>query len=1587
MGGGGQVQKAKAASEEAVKLAMAGKAMPKVIPPKLPMPVRGPAAAAEQEANRALSSASALARMGGSRLPALVQPRLQRPAPSVPGATQVSSPSVLDADIRAMNQARNYSDVISDPDRQLMAYSLKAAGQSLRRKEKSAARDAGALHSAASLMERLAKTDAALQAAVRTSKGDEQLRLASAYRDWRQRAKAAVSNLVNGIEGAADNANTLANFGRFLCEWHTKRQRLLELIPRVERDVRGHESNRRLITDGLRAGSVAMTKAAGEVAAYLRSPSRKSLESALRLIAEYNRKAGEALTYYGAALDFQGAHTRVTGKADKARATLAHYMRTTDECVKNRWMSGDEGRKVKRQLQLLHDNIREDAVESFRKRLKEYRLEDIVQKQGGGLVRSAKYWDYLLSTERSIDRLFANPAVKGTGPQQRLARMGAMHAVAWEPLLAKSIGEYYQKGYYSGVPASKADAADRERLRADIRRLIADGRLVMEEEMKGLPKHVENPGKPGGRRALSARDMARMKQAKGDALFYLNEVEAGLFKGKRTNAFSDMVAFSGLNHEADKAIAEIVSENTRKHFSGETWWDRYGRFLGDVAVIGLGVLGCALSGGTATPFIAAAEASYFASTGAMDLYAEYAMTKKVPGFFAVTGAALMAFLPASRASREFITLRRAGGLGREVRLAGVLRPGEALARTRLDAFALGVSGGAGRTVAVLGVTENVAGKYLMGSAAVGLMADPSYENVLKNLVFFGMGAAHGITHRMAQRRLAKMISVRGAAPAARKAEAPAEAPGEVHPLTKKKEPVLLTKREGPVPEYLKGFMEEYRRIQAGKAEAARLAREGPYVLTPEMRKKPVELTPEMRKKPVPLVRWTERQVREAYDKTPGVKEAYDFEVFRDARRAYERGDRSTTFGEYLREKFAPQFELTPAMAKPVPLRKAAVGGGEAAYPQAAGTKAPAPRRGETGIPASRTAPLTAEEWLRIVAAGSPARAELAKAAETYLKDLQARGIIDRPDVNFIRVQIALERAVPRMEATKRAQLEREFKGAKAQGATSASTLAEFLLERAVRARQRQLAEAGRGKAEEKPAAPARGGTAKGFGPLAEKKPAEEAAVSEAKTGEKKKKTLPFPPPLEAAREAGAPRPPATVISPAKRKQAASAGVVGDRAMVEYVSLLKSDPNLAKVYSDGARAEIRRLYGVDIANPSIQKQLATLAPKPQREAVHAALIRGARKAVYDHLGIELADLSPQQQQHLRVRYLYEHTNLFEIVTSGQFRKRAAAVLRDRSVASPQAKVMIRRMLNGYTGAYVATFETPSGTKTLFLKETSTVPDVYAMKLLKKAAATLRKAGFVVSDISAEGFASTSGAKSVYGLMSNITEAPGVEKGMSLHALEHGRDPQLASEVLAKLSGEFGRSLGQMMEVSRTFGLQDRNTSNVFVLKMKDGSLKAGFIDLDMIMTYPTMDKAEMAFQHYLRDNIGALSRATRRSFKDVQGLLMPGFMAGVADISALKASAEFRAFVAAEANAHEGKTVGWGRVPKPGYKIFPSTLNQINGEKHTVIETGPEAGRFIFNAQKGIEWFMRYIRFNAGDFWKGIFDPNLEHIMPFINVVY
>jgi hypothetical protein len=178
----------------------------------------------------------------------------------------------------------------------------------------------------------------------------------------------------------------------------------------------------------------------------------------------------------------------------------------------------------------------------------------------------------------------------------------------------------------------------------------------------------------------------------------------------------------------------------------------------------------------------------------------------------------------------------------------------------------------------------------------------------------------------------------------------------------------------------------------------------------------------------------------------------------------------------------------------------------------------------------------------------------------------------------------------------------------------------------------------------------------------------------------------------------------------------------------------------------------------------------------------------------------------------------------------------------------------------------------------------------------------------------------------------------------------------------------------MEMSRILGLQDRHAGNLFVMKMRDGSVKVGLIDLDIISCYGPENSASTLYSGYLKDQLEALGPAFGMDVPSLQTQLKSSFLRGVERATRRTSGDGFRDFVHTALKDHDGMPVGWGRSPS-AEQISPTTMERINGDHQPVITTGPEAGRITLRAldpdnpaNSAIAAFDTYRARDAQQFW-------------------
>jgi hypothetical protein len=565
------------------------------------------------------------------------------------------------------------------------------------------------------------------QSQIKKAKGEKRKELTAAYSLWKRRAYIIRKNLTSGNKAAVYSADMLIRMGDILAKSGEQIKHTKELISEVNRNVAGHSSNKGFVTRQLRRYVTSLSEARQSIISFLKSPKPRSLEAARSKIYAYQEnspKFKRALKFYDEALYFQAKHIVVLAKAKVLIKKINQRIKITKDAMDKGLLPRDEGNKIIKQLRILKKNVADVRVKNYKIRLKKYLIRDIVREKNGKIVRNHLFWDDLLQSEKRYERI-----------------SGVVEAVSWQSMLAQEVNKYYAKGYWqmpAGTPA-------RERSRKIIRMYIRAGKALLKR--KNIPTFVEK-NKGGARYNFSSGLVSRLRSLKQGVLAELNKLEAIIFKGKVGDAKRVMIGMSADNLKADEIIAKTVYDKMEEHFDNRSWWNKYKHVVADVAVIGLGILGTVVSAGAASPFIAAAEAAYFAGRFASDMVGNYMISGRLPGVFEVLGAAAMVIIPAGRFLKGAAGARRMRALGEKFGFS--LRATEHLITTRLAGeVALKQAG----KFAYVDTISNLAGKYLLGSAAISMMLDRSIENLATNAVFLAMGAGHGLTARMKARAI------------------------------------------------------------------------------------------------------------------------------------------------------------------------------------------------------------------------------------------------------------------------------------------------------------------------------------------------------------------------------------------------------------------------------------------------------------------------------------------------------------------------------------------------------------------------------------------------------------------------------------------------------------------------------------------------------------------------------------------------------------------------------------------------------------------------------------------------------------------
>ena len=574
------------------------------------------------------------------------------------------------------------------------------------------------------LIKGLSVTKGTFQTNAQKASGADRKMLSEAYALWQMRAANAVDALLMKKAGAQDAANMLVNFGTFVAEAAAEANDIKKnLIPALGRTPLS-ERNRAVCDEKAVAGAPwLLMQTAGAIVNYWKQPSSSSLKKAADLLARY-AKSDVVGQYSREAVFIHENYSAVIRQGESAIKMVEGRMALVTRLAKDGKLLPEDAKRMTKELGILRDGM-QSRLNNLKSLLERYSIQDAVRQEGGVLVRNPRMWDSFEIAARVFQR---EPIMAD--------------AVSWRALLAVAVYDLYATG---GI--------GREEIKERIKELIAGGRKLVEAEIEYLPFKVQSPD--GKEKApITPNSLTAMKESKTAVLARLQRVEEILFKGKPGDARQGVQALSAESLKAENNISKTLVKEMERWFDKRTWWQKYKLVVADAAVVGLGITAAALSGGLASPFVIAAEVAYFGTRTATDILATYVETGRRPGLFEFLGHGAMTIMPAARLGRVAVASRLAGRGALAAEFAFSLRLGGHLAR-RAGVEMIAETGRAARA---LGKVASISGVYLMGSAAVGLATNPSWENFLTNLVFFSAGFAGKGTAKMAKRTVEKYAS-------------------------------------------------------------------------------------------------------------------------------------------------------------------------------------------------------------------------------------------------------------------------------------------------------------------------------------------------------------------------------------------------------------------------------------------------------------------------------------------------------------------------------------------------------------------------------------------------------------------------------------------------------------------------------------------------------------------------------------------------------------------------------------------------------------------------------------------------------------
>jgi len=420
---------------------------------------------------------------------------------------------------------------------------------------------------------------------------------------------------------------------------------------------------------------------------------------------------------------------------------------------------------------------------------------------------------------------------------------------------------------------------------------------------------------------------------------------------------------------------------------------------------------------------------------------------------------------------------------------------------------------------------------------------------------------------------------------------------------------------------------------------------------------------------------------------------------------------------------------------------------------------------------------------------------------------------------------------------------------------------------------------------------------------------------------------------------------------------------------EIANLKKHSPGIAAVYEAAARKEIEGYKESEWGFSLLKK---------------ARVVRRAgRRAVYEHLGIGLGELSAHIREKLpKAEPLIDCDVLFSLVAYGRLKDRVIEM-----AGAAEGRFLVERIFAS-SDVYRVTI---GGNKRAYIKGASIKPDIFAARYLKRRGVITPKMKNVDYRIPGLG-------RSEYGVMGDIAWGEGVRRAVSLRAL--ARDERMARLVLDNFDG-FCSMLGEVFETCRKLGIQDRHDRNLYVIEREDGSLGIGAIDLDFVACYSTQKETQIAFSgqiyrilesvyfaiHYgrevreepgkimdtLREREVRLDSWIRRN--ELLKQILPPFSQGARSVHEHFLETENQELVKAWLKEHNGKPIGWGLGSDRVHKRIEETQEAfVNGKKRKMALAGPDRGRVKLSWKDA--WksgFLEHVGAGPDAFWQSTFE--------------